>query len=134
MDYEEEEYNEEEEPQVEDMEIDDEDAPYLDLRGARERQAYALLKNRTFGNTKAYDPDLLEKIGLQGAGPEEKPQHHHILHHHMKQEDHHGTAQAPTSGHDRPQAAGPPAPAPVGFRTSHVARLQAATSAPSPSS
>jgi hypothetical protein len=32
------------EPQAEDMEIDDEEAPYLDLRNYRERQAYAMIK------------------------------------------------------------------------------------------
>ena len=31
--------------QAEDMEIDDEDAPYLDFRDDRERQAYAMLKH-----------------------------------------------------------------------------------------
>ena len=48
-------------PQAEDMEIDDEDTPYLDLRDDRERQAYAILKLQSFGHTKAFDPDLLEK-------------------------------------------------------------------------
>ena len=69
MDYEQ---DEQEEPmgeqatesQAEDMEIDDEDAPYLDLRNDRERQAYAMLKGRSFGHTRAFDPDLLEKIGM----------------------------------------------------------------------
>ena len=44
--------------QAEDMEIDDEDAPYLDL------QAYAMIKRRSFGHTRAFDPDLLEKTGM----------------------------------------------------------------------
>ena len=48
-------------PQAEDMEIDDEDAPYLDLRSDRERQAYAMIKNRSFGHTRACDPDHLKK-------------------------------------------------------------------------
>ena len=43
MDYEEEEQYEE--MQAEIVEIDAEDAPYLDLRGDRERQGYAILKN-----------------------------------------------------------------------------------------
>uniref|UniRef100_K4A2E9 Uncharacterized protein n=1 Tax=Setaria italica TaxID=4555 RepID=K4A2E9_SETIT len=30
----------------------------------REKQAYAILKDRTFGHTNAYDPELLEKIGM----------------------------------------------------------------------
>ena len=34
-----------EEPQAEDMEIDEDDAPYLDLQDDRERQAYAMIKN-----------------------------------------------------------------------------------------
>jgi hypothetical protein len=33
------------EPQAEVIEIDAEDAPYLDLRNDRERQGYAILKN-----------------------------------------------------------------------------------------
>ena len=45
--------------QAKDMEIDDEDAPYLDLRDDRKRQAYAMLKHRSFAHTKAFDPDLL---------------------------------------------------------------------------
>ena len=69
MDYEQ---DEQEEPmeeqaaelQAEDMEIDDEDAPYLNLRDDRDRQAYAMLKRRSFGHTKAFDPDLLEKTGM----------------------------------------------------------------------
>ena len=52
------------EPQAEDMEIDDEDAPYLDLRSDRKHQAYAMIKRRSFGHTRAFDPDLLEKIGM----------------------------------------------------------------------
>ena len=51
-------------PQVEDMEIDDEDALYLDLRSDRERQAYAMIKRQSFGHTRAFDPDLLEKTGM----------------------------------------------------------------------
>ena len=44
MDYEQDEYEEQveeqaEEPQGKDMEIDEDDAPYLDLRDDRERQA-----------------------------------------------------------------------------------------------
>ena len=47
MDYEEEEHYEEmqAEPQADVIEIDVEDAPYLDLRDDRERQGYAILKN-----------------------------------------------------------------------------------------
>jgi hypothetical protein len=46
------------------MEIDDDNAPYLNLRDNRERQAYAILKCRDFGHAKAFDPNLLEKIGM----------------------------------------------------------------------
>ena len=52
------------EPQAEDMEIDDEDTLYLVLCDDRQHQAYAMLKRRSFGHTKAFDPDLLEKIGM----------------------------------------------------------------------
>ena len=52
------------EPQTKDMEIDDEDAPYLDLRSDRECQAYAMIKRRSFGHTRAFDPDLLVKTGM----------------------------------------------------------------------
>jgi len=68
MDYEQDEQEQFEEqaaePQAEDMEIDEDDAPYLDLRDNRERQAYAMIKNRSFGHTRAFDPDLLEKTGM----------------------------------------------------------------------
>ena len=46
------------------MEIVEADAPYLDLRDDRERQAYAMIKNRSFGHTRAFDPYLLEKTGM----------------------------------------------------------------------
>ena len=66
MDYEQDEQEEQfeeqaAEPQAEDMEIDEDDAPYLDLQADRERQAYAMIKNRSFGHTRAFDPDILEK-------------------------------------------------------------------------
>ena len=65
MDYEQDEQEKQaEELQAEDMEIDDEDAPYLDLRSDRERQAYTMIKRRSFGHTRAFDPDLLEKTGM----------------------------------------------------------------------
>ena len=65
IDYEQDEQEEQieeqaEEPQAEDMEIDEDDAPYLDLQDDRERQAYAMIKNRSFGHTRALDLDLLE--------------------------------------------------------------------------
>lgn len=53
----EEEY-EEQQPQPEDMEIDKEDAPYLDLRDDWEIHAYAMLKNRVFQLMWHIDPDL----------------------------------------------------------------------------
>ena len=52
MDYEEEQYEEvQTEPQAEIIEIDAEDAPYLDLRDDRGRQGYAIVKNRSFVHT-----------------------------------------------------------------------------------
>ena len=65
MDYEEEEQYEEmqAEPQAEIIEIDAEDAPYLDLRDDRERQGYSILKNQSFVHTRAFDPELLIKTG-----------------------------------------------------------------------
>ena len=69
MDYEqgeqEEQYEEvQAEPQAEAMEIDEDDAPYLDLRDTRERQAYAIIKNRSFVHTRAFNPELLVKTGM----------------------------------------------------------------------
>jgi hypothetical protein len=49
--------------QVEPMEVED-DALYLDLEGDREMQVYALIKDCDFGHMLTYDPDLLEKIGM----------------------------------------------------------------------
>src|SRR6185503_5064524 len=65
MDYEEEEQHEEmqAEPQAGVIEIDAEDALYLDLRDDRE-QGYAVLKNRSFVHTRAFDPDILIRIGM----------------------------------------------------------------------
>jgi hypothetical protein len=67
MDYEEEQEQqakEQAEPQAEDMEMDDDDAPYLDLRDDCGCQAYAIFKRQNFGHTKAFDPDLLKKTGM----------------------------------------------------------------------
>ena len=66
MDYEEEEQHEEvqAEPQAEAMEIDEDDAPNLDLNDAPERQGNTILKNRSFVHTQAFDPELLIKIGM----------------------------------------------------------------------
>ena len=66
MDYEEEEEHEEvqAEPQAEAMEIDEDDAPYLNLRNTRERQAYAIIKDRSFVHTRAFDLKLLIKTGM----------------------------------------------------------------------
>ena len=52
MDYEQDEQEEQfeeqaAEPQAEDMEIDEDDAPYLDLQDDHERQAYAMIKNQS---------------------------------------------------------------------------------------
>ena len=47
------------------MEIDEDDAPYLDLQDDRERQSYAMIKNRSFDHTRAFDPELLEKTDME---------------------------------------------------------------------
>ena len=66
MDYEVEEQYEEmqAEPQAEVIEIDVEDALYLNSRDDCEQQGYAILKNRSFIHTWAFDPDLLIKTGM----------------------------------------------------------------------
>ena len=69
MDYEQDEQEEQyeemqAEPQAEATEIDEDDAPYLDLCDAHERQAYAIIKNRSFVHTRAFDPELLIKTGM----------------------------------------------------------------------
>ena len=69
MDYEQDEQEEQfeeqaAEPQAEDTEIDEDDAPYLDLRDDRECQAYAMIKHRSFGHTRAFNPEVLDKIGM----------------------------------------------------------------------
>jgi hypothetical protein len=37
------------------------DVAFIDLRSDHEGQAYALIKDRVFANTKKFDQDLLEK-------------------------------------------------------------------------
>ena len=69
MDYEQDEQEEQYEEvqaelQAKAMEIDEDDAPYLDLRDTHERQAYAIIKNRSFVHTRAINPELLTKIGM----------------------------------------------------------------------
>ena len=67
MDYEQDEEQYEEvqaEPQAEAMEIDEDEAPYLDLRDAHERQAYAIIKDRSFVHTRAFDLELQIKTGM----------------------------------------------------------------------
>lgn len=63
MDFDEE-HGEQPQPQADDMEIDDQDALYLDLRDDWDRQAYAMLKNSVFEHTWHIDPELLTKIGM----------------------------------------------------------------------
>ena len=58
MDYEQDEQEEQyeevqAEPQAEALEIDEDDAPYLDLRDDCEQQGYAILNNRSFVHTRA---------------------------------------------------------------------------------
>ena len=80
------------------------------------RQAYAMIKHRSFGHTRAFDPELLEKIGLQEAGPEGKNLCSHNLslnHSNTRLEVRHGSVPALLSGHGRPQGIGPPALVPV---------------------
>ena len=45
------------------MEEGDDD-PHLDLEGDQEMQAYYLIKNHEFIHTPTYDPNLLQKIGM----------------------------------------------------------------------
>jgi len=45
------------------MEEGDDDH-HLDLEGDQEMQAYNLIKNPEFIHMPAYDPDLLQKIGM----------------------------------------------------------------------
>jgi hypothetical protein len=40
------------------------EAAFIDLRSDRERQAYTLIKDWVFANTKEFDQDLLEKIDM----------------------------------------------------------------------
>ena len=54
---------EQEEEQEQPMEKGD-DAPHLDLEGDQETQSYNLIKDREFVHMLAYDPILLEKIGM----------------------------------------------------------------------
>jgi hypothetical protein len=57
--------DEETEPTEEqEQRVEDADASYLDLEGDREMQAYNHVKNCEFIHTPAYDPDLLDKIGM----------------------------------------------------------------------
>jgi hypothetical protein len=50
-------------PQVEHR-VDKADAPYLDLEEDQEIQAYNLIKSHVFIHTPMYNPDLLQKIGM----------------------------------------------------------------------
>jgi hypothetical protein len=61
--HEEEETEPTEEKQEQEMEEGDDD-PHLDLEGDWEMQEYNHIKDREFVHTSAYDPDLLEKIGM----------------------------------------------------------------------
>jgi hypothetical protein len=59
-----EEEGEEELPMPQAKEVYVVDVTFIDLRSDRVRQAYTLIKDRVFANTKEFDPDLLEKIGM----------------------------------------------------------------------
>jgi hypothetical protein len=54
----------EEQEEEQEQPIEDDDARHLDLGGDWETQAYNLIKNREFIHMPAYDPNLLEKIGM----------------------------------------------------------------------
>jgi hypothetical protein len=59
-----EEEGEEELPTTQADEVHVIDASFIDMRSDRERQAYTRIKDRVFANTKEFDPDLLEKTGM----------------------------------------------------------------------
>jgi hypothetical protein len=40
------------------------EAPFIDLKAERERQAYAILKDRVFSNTREFDLTLLERTDM----------------------------------------------------------------------
>ena len=50
--------------QVEHQEEEAPDDSHIELRGDREFQAYNMIKDRTFGHTRVFDEDLLEKTGM----------------------------------------------------------------------
>jgi hypothetical protein len=52
------------EAQEQEHPMEKDDAPYINLEGDRVTQAYALIRQRELVHTPAYDPDLLEKIGM----------------------------------------------------------------------
>ena len=67
MDYEEDQEHHEEmqaELKAEAMKIDEDDAPYLNLRRDHEWQGYAIPKNWSFIHTRAFDPELLIKTSM----------------------------------------------------------------------
>ena len=55
---------EQEEQEQEQLMEEGDDDPHLDLEGEREMQAYNLIKNHEFVHTPMYDPNLLQKIGM----------------------------------------------------------------------
>jgi hypothetical protein len=52
------------EAQEQEHPMEEDDAPHLDLEGDQVTQVYALIREREFVHTPAYDTDLLEKIGM----------------------------------------------------------------------
>ena len=55
---------EEEEQEQEQLKEEGDDDPHLDLEGGQEMQEYNLIKNHEFVHMPAYDPNLLQKIGM----------------------------------------------------------------------
>ena len=57
---------ESQEPEVQAAQQEEEapDDSHIELRGEREFQAYNMLKDRTFGHTRVFDKNLLEKTGM----------------------------------------------------------------------
>ena len=50
--------------EAQEVPMEETDMNFLDLEGEREMQAYNILKDRVFVHTPAFDPELLNKIGM----------------------------------------------------------------------
>ena len=58
-----------EDQEQEEIMIDAADAPFLDLRGDREKQAYRYLKDRVFTHASCFSDDALAKTGMDTEFP-----------------------------------------------------------------